>query len=283
MALPKRENAPGIGVDVGATLAKLAVRSSEGELQLELMDANELDPLIGKINGLPRLPLGLTGCGAERLAARLDLEIHRSNEFEAWGRGARLLLERQQKAAQEPYLLVSMGTGTSMLRVDEDRTTRLGGTALGGGTVVGLGRVLAGVDNHSALCELALRGKRDRVDLLIQHIYPGGVAGLPPEATAASFGLLARGPNLNAPTENRPADLAAAVIGLVAENVALQSSALAQAAGLSSVVYGGSTLLDNPLLQILLAGITAASGKETILLLDGGYAGALGALEFAAE
>lgn len=283
MALVKHRTGPGIGVDVGATLAKLAIRSKEDDLQLELMDAGALEPLLERINSLPSLPLGLTGCGAEQLEARLNFEVHTSSEFQAWGRGARLLLERDQKACPEPYLLVSMGTGTSMLRVDESGTTRLGGTALGGGTIVGLGRALTGADDYSSLCELALGGKRDRVDLLIQHIYPAGVEGLPPGATAASFGLIAREPDGNTFTENQSADMAAAVIGLVAENVALQSSAIAQTSDLTTVVYGGSTLLDNPLLRVLLTGVTAASGKQTILLADGGYAGAVGALDLALE
>lgn len=272
---------PGIGVDVGATLAKLAVCSADGELHFDLTDARALDDLVSRIRDLPSGPLALTGCGAAQLDARLDVETRIIPEFDAWGRGANVLLERQRHAAQPPYLLVSVGTGTSMLRVDPEGTSRIGGTALGGGTIRGLGHALTGAGDHAELCELARRGHRDRLDLLIEHVYPDGLAGLPPQATAASFGLLARKASANASSAAQPEDFAAAVIGLVGENVALQSCAVAEAAQLSSVVYGGSSLLDNSLLQVLLAGVTAAAGREAVLLVDGSHAGAVGALALA--
>ena len=73
-------------------------------------------------------------------------------------------------------------------------------------------------------------------------------------------------------------DLAAAVMGLVAENVALISCGLAATAGVSRVVFGGATLPGNDLLRALLAGVTAALGREPILLDKGAHAGAVGAL-----
>ena len=147
--------------------------------------------------------------------------------------------------------------------------------------MLGLGGALVGASDHRSLCDLARGGRRDQVDLLIKHINPEGVGTLPPEASASNFGLLARQARAKIEVQPQAGDLAASVIGLVAENVALQSCAVAEAAGLSCIVYGGSTLLENPLLQVLLAGITAASGREAILLEDGSHAGAVGALELA--
>lgn len=280
---PAQSIRPGIGVDVGATLAKLAVCSSEGEWHFDLTDAHALDDLVNRIRSLATGPVALTGCGALQLKGRLEMETRICPEFEAWGQGANILLQRQQELDPSPYLLVSLGTGTSMLRVDPDGASRLGGTALGGGTLRGLGHALAGTGDHAALCALAQDGERDRVDLLISNVYPDGVAGLPPEATAASFGWLARNEPAERESPNRPEDFAAAVIGLVGENVALQSCAVAQAAELSTIVYGGSSLRENPLLQVLLLGVTAASGRKAVLLEDGSHAGAVGALAGCAD
>ena len=274
---------PGIGVDVGATLAKLAVRSKQGELHLELVDAQSIDEIEDRIQALPDLPLGLTGCGAPQLAERVSRKSHESLEFEAWGRGSRLLLNRGSKLTDTPYLLVSLGTGTSMLCVDPENTARVGGTALGGGTLLGLGGALCGAKSHQDLCKMAQAGDRSEVDLLIRHVYPEGLPTLPPEASASNFGLLARKARLDKVPPARTEDLALSVIGLVAENVALQSCAIAQAHHLSHIVYGGSALLHNPVMQILLAGITGSSGHEAILLEDGSHAGAIGALEFATD
>ena len=58
-----------------------------------------------------------------------------ANEFEAWGEGERVLLARADFVPTTPHLLVSLGTGTSILRVGQDgRVARAGGTGLGGGT-----------------------------------------------------------------------------------------------------------------------------------------------------
>ena len=270
-----------IGVDVGATLAKLAVRSADGELTFDHMDALDLEGLLKRIRSLPAGRIGLTGCGAAQVAEGIGRESQQYVEFEAWGRGANILLDRQGKIKPASYLLVSLGTGTSMLRMDDQEATRVGGTALGGGTMLGLGGLIAGASDYRSLCDLAREGQREEVDLLVQHIYPKGVGNLPPEASAASFGLLARQAHAKSELQPRSEDLAASVIGLVAENVGLQSVALAEAAGLSCIVYGGSALLDNPLMQVLLAGITAASGREAILLEDGSHTGAVGALDLA--
>ena len=275
---------PRVGVDIGATLAKLAIRSPEGDLTFELLDALDPERVLEKIHQLaPKEPLGLTGCGAENLAKRSGLENRLSLEFEAWGKGANVLLGGESNEALASYLLVSLGTGTSMLKVEGETTTRVGGTALGGGTLLGLGGALTGAKDHQALCALARDGQRDQVDLLIQHVYPDGVGDLPPEASASNFGLLPRKHHAQTQSTHRAEDLAASVIGLVAENVALQSCAVAQASSLSCIVYGGSALLDNPLMQVLLAGITAGSGREVILLENGSHVGAVGALEFAAR
>ena len=113
---------PRVGVDIGATLAKLAIRSPEGDLTFELLDALDPERVLEKIHQLaPKEPLGLTGCGAENLAKRSGLENRLSLEFEAWGKGANVLLGGESNEALASYLLVSLGTGTSMLRVEGEQ------------------------------------------------------------------------------------------------------------------------------------------------------------------
>jgi len=277
---------PAIGVDVGATLAKLALREPDGKLRLSSLPAHSLDEVSVRVKALGPASIGLTGCRATGLESYLDQTPVRLIEFDAWARGSRELLRAQQIDASIPYLLVSVGTGTSVLRIVGDEVTRLGGTALGGGTVMGLGHALTGCASFAELCSLARQGRRGEVDLLIGDIYEEGVISLPAAATAAAFGNLARRVRGDAdrggasPLDDVSGrqDLAAAVMGLVAENVALISCGLAASAGVDRIVYGGATLLGNDLLGGLLFGVTAALGREPILLKQGAHAGAVGAL-----
>src|SRR5262249_20889490 len=148
--------------------------------------------LAREVESLRPQRIGLTGGGAPRLAALLGLDTTDIGEFEAWSAGARELLREQGVGEIGPFLLVSLGTGTSALRVEGARVPRVGGTALGGGPIEGLGVALTGRARFEELAELAAAGDRARVDLLVSDIYPHGLAELPGAANAASFGKLAR-------------------------------------------------------------------------------------------
>jgi type II pantothenate kinase len=197
-------------------------------------------------------------------------------EFDAWSAGARTLLREQGVAEGGPVLLVSLGTGTSVLRVEGERATRVGGTALGGGTLLGLGAVLTGRTRFEELVELAGAGDRNRVDLLVSDIYPQGLAELPGAASAASFGKL---PRLASSGESPdPRDLAGALMALVGENVALLCNEIAGREQLRRLVFGGAALASNPPLARWLVALTRAFGREAVLLTHGAHTGAVGAL-----
>ena len=230
--------------------------------------------------------IGLTGGSAPELALRLrtrsglaDGVLRQVTEFEAWGRGASLLLREQGHEAEEPYLLISLGTGCSAMRVCGGSVTRVGGTALGGGTVIGLGSLLAGTANFKELTHLAARGDRRNVDLLVGDIAGGINIPLPGDLNAASFAKLGR-PHAKRPSAS---DLSHAIMGMVGENVGLICSGLAQKVGVERIVFGGSTLRDNQSIIDILRLITLGSGCEAVILENGEFTGARGALEFVSQ
>lgn len=257
------------GADVGTTLVKLALPGRAGGVALSTCPRDAVDEAVGAIRRAGCTRLGLTGSGGAILAGRLPkaIETVRVDEFTAWADGARGLV-----AGASRFLLVSLGSGTSILRVDGDDVRRVGGTALGGGALLGLGITLAGIADFDEIVALAGRGDRRKVDLFISEI---GEVKLPDAFIASSFGRLAReGSSVDA----SPADLLQAAIGLVAENVAWIAAALASAHDCELVAYGGSTLRDNPLLVALLEGVTRVGGHTPVFLPDAGFIGALGAM-----
>jgi type II pantothenate kinase len=264
-----------VGVDVGATLAKLAVEREGAAPALEVHPARGIGELARQVAATGCERAALTGGGAAELAAALACESVRVGEFEAWGAGARLLLRGEAAREAGPrYLLVSLGTGCSALLAEPARVTRVGGTALGGGTALALGRALAGARSFEELCALARQGDRRRVDLCVADVYRGAPPPLPGDVNAASLAKLA----LAGAGTADPRDVAHAIMGLVGENVALICGQLARLAGVACVVYGGSTLRDNLALADVLRVVTAASGSRALFLEQGAHAGALGAL-----
>ena len=282
--LPKtdpRNSSPGaaVGVDVGATLVKLVIRTDDGRTDLRVAPADAIERIAREVEAARPLRVGLTGGGASALDHLLNFDTARPDEFDAWRVGAGEMLRGESVDRIDRYLLVSLGTGTSAMLVDGHSVTRVGGTALGGGTVVGLGAALIGTASFDELVALARAGDRRHVDLLVSDVYASGESPLPGSLNASSFAKLARPGAGSAP---EPRDLAHAIMGLVGENVALICSGLAAAARVSRIVFGGTTLRGNPSLAEILGFLTAAEGIDAIFLPNGEFAGALGALTFAA-
>jgi type II pantothenate kinase len=268
-----------VGADVGATLVKLVVRTDDGRTDLRVAPADAVERVAREVASSRPARVGLTGGGAPALARLLNFDTTRSDEFDAWRVGAGEMLRRERADRIDRYLLVSLGTGTSAMLVDGRSVTRVGGTALGGGTVVGLGAALIGTASFDEIVALARQGDRRNVDLLVSDIYRHGESPLPGELNASSFAKLAHrihdGPAA-------PRDLAHAIIGLVGENVALICSGLAAAARVTPIVFGGTTLRGNTSLVEILRVLSTMTGHEAIFLENGEFTGALGALTLAA-
>ncbi len=269
-----------VGADIGATLAKLATAGGNGSAspRLEILPSNDIPRLAARVRELSPARIGLTGGGAASLSEALgDSECLRVDEFQAWGSGASRLLDQIDFPHDSRYLLVSLGTGTSILLIDAGNPVRVGGTALGGGTVLGLGSALVCEPDFEKLCELASRGERSQVDLVVSDIYRPGEIALPDELTAAAFGKLGRegGPE----TSPAPEHLAAAIMGLVGENIGLICAGLSFATQVERVIYAGSTLRSNPTLETILDEVTRSTGRQPFFPQNGEFGGALGALE----
>lgn len=267
-----------MGLDLGASLAKLAIRHDSGERELRLLPSQDGDAVLQAVEEIAPGRVGLTGAGAHKMVGRLPTEPLLVNEFAAWGRGASVLLDHQHAPDVEPFLLVSLGTGTSIMLCEGSAVRRIGGTALGGGTLLGLGALLLGESSFERLTELAAQGDRRRVDLLVGDLYPPGQIALAGDATASSFGR----PSVRSEPP-KPEDLAQAIMGLVGENVAVLCSALAAAHQVGRVVFGGATLRQNASLCAILRGTTIAFGRQPVSLEDGEFTGALGALALVHE
>lgn len=264
-----------VGLDLGASLTKIAVRRPGAAPEFRLLPSDDEGAIRGALTALGVTRVGVTGGGGEWLARELGSAVA-VNEFAAWGAGAGAMLATCEAEPPQRYLLVSLGTGTSVLLVDGLSVTRVGGTALGGGTLLGLAAGLIGTSDYERVVALARKGSRRAVDLLVSDIYRAGGIPLAGDLTASNFGKLAR--RLAEGERVAPTDLAHALMGLLGENVALVCAGLAAAAQVRRIVFGGTTLRGNDALVEIVGAITRALGREPVFLPQGEFAGALGAL-----
>ncbi len=260
-----------VGIDVGATLCKVV--RHETTIETARHASADLDRVRERVERWRPARIAATGGGAAELGSEIaGVPVQQVPEFQAWGRGGSLVAALAGVELPREYLLVSLGTGTSVLAIRDGSAERTGGSALGGGSLLGLGRLLLGVETFEEIAALAATGDRRQVDLLVGDIYRRGGIALPPDLNAASFAKLA---------SRRPEDLAHALMGLVGENVAIICASLARAAGVKTIVYCGSTLDANRPLEQVLSMATRLFGAEPVYLAQGAYCGAFGAAALA--
>lgn len=185
-----------IGIDIGGSTTKIVGFSTANGCELiEPLSVKATDPItsvygaFGKFLTQNDLDLSdiekvaVTGVGSKYITKPLySLPCENVPEFRCIGLGG-LYLSKFEKA-----IVVSMGTGTALVHASNDGTINyLGGTGVGGGTLVGISEKLIGVGNVEHIAALAEHGNLDNIDLRIKDITPG-TYDLPANMTAANFG-----------------------------------------------------------------------------------------------
>ncbi|HET7839369.1 MAG TPA: pantothenate kinase, partial [Rectinemataceae bacterium] len=207
--------------------------------------------------------LAVTGVGAAFLGRDvLGIEVVSVDEFRAIGLGG-LRLSGEKKA-----LVVSVGTGTAFVRAEGRDIRHVGGSGVGGGTIIGLCSRLAGISDFDAIVEATAGGRLENVDLALGDISKVAVGNLPADATASNFGKVSE----RASGE----DLAAGVVNMVFQTVGMIAVMAARAEGVSSaVMVGKSTRL--PMARAVLAWISSLYDLRFVVPELAEYATAIGA------
>jgi type II pantothenate kinase len=143
---------------------------------------------------------------------------------------------------------------------------------VGGGTLLGLSRLLLHIVDHDEIDALARQGDPNGADLSLGDVVTGPIGNLPVDATAANFGRLAR----EDVTVSRE-DLAAALVAMVGQTIALIAINAARAQGMERIVVIGH-LIDMVSMRSVVQRVGDLYGVPIILPADSGYGTALGAL-----
>jgi type II pantothenate kinase len=182
-----------------------------------------------------------------------------------------------REAPPTPAIVVSLGTGTGIVLADpRSAPQRLVGTAIGGGTLLGLSRLLLGTTDVARIGELSRRGEVARCDLTVGDVVGAGVGPVPAEATAAHFGRIGR----NGAEAPRPEDLAAALINLIGQAALRLAFEAARFHAARSIVLLGH-VLDVPGFRDAIERIPLLDRSYVRIATDPGFAVARGALETA--
>ena len=246
-----------IGIDVGGTTTKIVgFRTNERGEQVLIAPqfVRATDPLtsiygaFGKFTAENQLELGdidrimMTGAGSVYVKNDIyNLPCSSVPEFTSSGMGGLYL------SGLEEAIVVSTGTGTAINHAKRTKNGHeiqyLGGTGVGGGTLIGLSRKLIGVDTIEHIEQLAKEGNLDNIDLRIKDIAQNhSYHGINENLTAANFGKVS-----DIATN---ADLALGISNLVAETIAMMSVFAARSYRIKDIVLIGNLTTIEPIRKV---------------------------------
>ncbi len=157
-----------IGIDVGISTTKI-VGIDESGMVVSPIRIKATDPItslygaFGKYLHDNKIALSdveqvmLTGVGSAYIDEPIyGLPTSKSEEFVADGLGARY------ESKLDRMIVVSMGTGTSLVKCDDNEIRHIGGIGIGGGTLAGLSRIMLKTDDIKQIINLAKDGGREQ-------------------------------------------------------------------------------------------------------------------------
>lgn len=234
-----------IGIDVGGSTTKIVGFRKNGDERelIEPLFVRATDAITSAYGAFGRFTLQndlaledidrvlMTGVGSSFMDKPIySLECRTVSEFECVGRGGLYL------SGLDEAIVVSMGTGTALIHAtNKNGTTEtkyLGGTGVGGGTLIGLSRRMLGVDTIEHLEQLASQGDLENVDLRICDISKDNNFQINANLTASNFGKLSDIANNN--------DIALGIANMVAETIAMLSVFAARSFNVKNVVLTGN-------------------------------------------
>ena len=265
-----------ISIDFGITVTDIIKRDNDFILHEMTLSKEEPSPsllsqLFSDINFKSDVNLlAVTGGKHLNLGDKIEsTKIVHVNEIDAVGEGA---INLSGLSGKNPIIIVSAGSGTACILAQDGNFMHCSGTGVGGGTVLGLAKLLLGTTDPIEIAKLAKEGNESGVDLILQDVVSGPIGELPSDTTAVNFGKISK-----IDSEISKQDIAAGIVNLVGQTAARIATSVATTFNAREIVVVGRSPsfkgLKNSLEQA-----ASIMGFSPHFPKNGEYASALGAL-----
>ena len=246
-----------IGIDVGGSTTKIVGFKENADGGRELISpflVRATDPItsiygaFGKFTSENNLDISdidrimVTGVGATHMSKPIySIKCNIVPEFTAVGLGGLYL------SGLDEAIIVSMGTGTALVHAKKEGNNTainyLGGTGIGGGTLLGLTKKMIGIDTIEHIETVAENGDLDKIDLRVKDIsIDADYTGVNANLTAANFGKLSDLADSS--------DIALGRANMVAETIAMLAVFAARGNKIRDVVLIGNLTTIKPVRDV---------------------------------
>ena len=255
-----------IGIDVGGSTTKIVGfdRTDGKNILINPLFVSAVDPVtslygaFGKFtdeNGIELSDIEIvkiTGVGSAKITKSIyGLNCQHVSEFDCIGLGGMYL------SGLDHAIVASLGTGTALIHARTGmKPEYLGGTGVGGGTLVGLSKRMLGLNNIQNIQELADEGDLDMIDWRIGNIKKNILPGAPEKMTASNFG--------NISEIASKSDVALGIINMVFETIGMVSIFAARNYDLKDIVLIGNLTTLNKAKEIF-TGLNTMFGMNFII------------------
>lgn len=228
-----------IGIDIGSSTTKIVAFEQERMLEPMVVQADSqvasLYGAFGRYLYENELELSdvegvyITGVGSKYVDKPVyGCPTYKVDEFVATGTGGYYLTDKKE------VIVVSMGTGSFIVKVTENEMKHLGGVGLGGGTICGLSSIMLNTGDINEIAAMSRKGDVAKIDLRIADISKEKLPGLNLDVTASNFG--------KADAQSKPEDIAAGIVHMVIENICQAAILASLSTGIKDyILIGGLT------------------------------------------
>ena len=264
-----------IGIDVGGTTTKIV--GFHGNELIPPLFVKATDPAtsiygaFGKFTSENKIALSdiervmITGAGNTFISEPIyGLDCYHVAEFESVARGGMFL------SGLDEAIIVSMGTGTAMVHAKRDGAfSYLGGTGVGGGTLMGLSKKLLDMEDIDNIIECARTGDLNKIDRRLKDISRKEIIpGKPDSFTVANFGKISDLADKG--------DLALGIINMIFETAGMLSIFAARSYNVRDIVVTGN-MTTIPQAKDIFASLSAMFGMNFVIPELARYATVIGA------
>ena len=182
-----------------------------------------------------------------------------------------------------PHITVNIGSGVSILKVCsplQKDIQRVAGTIMGGGTLIGLSKLLIGIDDYNEIINLAQKGNYHNIDLCNEDLY-GKISkknSSQPEIPISSFGKV-----YNYVSDKKKSyekeDIAVSLLNMICLHITQIASLVAKKYKINNIYYYGNFTRSSFAISLLnKASLTWNKNLKVRFNILNGFMGSIGTL-----